>query len=137
MGKRNSEGYMDLTAHEGVTAAERKPKWKLVYICSPYAGDIRGNVQKAIMYCRFAIENGFMPIASHLLYPRILDDSSPKERELGLTFGLKLMRLCSQVWVFTDSEDGISAGMKAEIAEARKHGMRIRYFTTDLKKQTK
>ena len=130
--RKNSEGYMDMTAHEGVRAAEKKPKRRMVYICSPYAGDVAGNTQRAILYCRFTIEQGFMPVASHLLYPQILDDKSMAERELGLAFGLKLLRACSQVWVFTDGESGISKGMKAEIAEAGRCRKRIRYFTTKL-----
>ena len=43
---------------------------KLVYIASPYAGDIPNNVERAKEYCKQALEQGVIPIAPHLLYPQ-------------------------------------------------------------------
>jgi len=45
---------------------------KLVYIASPYAGDIEYNVRRAIEYCRHAADRGVIPLAPHLLLPRFL-----------------------------------------------------------------
>lgn len=65
--RRNAEGYQDPTAHEALTAimaAERRRKGgyrPLVYICSPYSGDVGGNVERARMYSRFACDTGFIP----------------------------------------------------------------------------
>ena len=42
---------------------------KLVYIASPYAGDIPNNVERAKEYCKQALEQGVIPVAPHLLYP--------------------------------------------------------------------
>ena len=102
-----------------------------VYICSPYAGDTEANVKKAIGHCRYAVSQGYMPVASHLLYPQILRDEEPLQRALGLAFGIQLMFGCMEIWVFADDDDGISPGMREEIAIARKRQMRIRFFTTD------
>ena len=63
----------------------------IVYICSPYAGDVDGNVTAAQRYSRFAVDKGYIPIAPHLLFPQFLDDNDPKERQLGLFFGNALM----------------------------------------------
>ena len=38
-------------------------------------------------------------------------------------FGLSLLAVCDEVWVFGD----ISAGMQQEITEAKKLGKRVRY----------
>ena len=65
-----------------------------------------------------------MPIASHLLYPQILNDNIPAEREFGLLFGLALLRVCDEVWVFGE----ITPGVAAEIEEAKKLNKQIRYF---------
>ena len=62
---------------------------KLVYIASPYAGDVEANVAFAKAACRYAIEQGATPVAVHLLYPQLLDDSVPAEREMGLQMGLR------------------------------------------------
>ena len=50
---------------------------KLVYIASPYAGDIPNNVERAKEYCKQALEQGVVPVAPHLLYPQFLEDSGP------------------------------------------------------------
>ena len=133
---RNSEGYVDPTAHEALSAIERDERQALrafrpiVYICSPYAGDVEQNVAAARRYSRFAVETGYIPIAPHLLFPQFLNDGDPAERELGLFFGNALMSKCSEVWVFGSR---ISDGMAAEIKRARWKNYRLRYFTDDFK----
>ncbi len=102
---RNSEGYLDLTAYEAIKKVEQEQRSgrafrPIVYICSPYAGDIAGNVEAARRYSRFAVDKGYIPIAPHLLYPQFLDDADPDERELGIFFGNAIMSKCSEVWVF-------------------------------------
>lgn len=51
---------------------------KLVYIASPYSGDVERNVAFAKAACRYAMNQGVTPIASHLLYPQMLDDGVQK-----------------------------------------------------------
>ena len=53
---------------------------KLIYIASPYAGDIEANTAFAKKACRYAIHQGHTPIAVNLLYPQMLDDAEPTER---------------------------------------------------------
>ena len=93
-------------------------------MASRYAGDVDTNVAAAITYCRRAIVEGYMPVASHLLYPQILNDNDPNERDLGLLFGLALLRMCDEVWVF----GAISPGVAQEIEEAKRLKKQIRYF---------
>ena len=129
--KFNSEGYFDPTAHGALSAIEKEERAlrafrPIVYICSPYAGDIDANVNAARRYSRFAVEQGYIPIAPHLLFPQFLNDADPRERQLGLFFGNALMSKCSEVWVFGDY---ISPGMEAEIRRARWKNYRLRYFT--------
>lgn len=93
--------------------------YKKVYICSPYAGNIKENVAAAKEFCRFAIKRECQPVASHLLYPQVLNDEDPLAREMGLSFGLSLLSGCEEVWVFKDYK-GISDGMQREISCALK-----------------
>lgn len=83
---------------------------KLVYIASPYSGDIERNVAFAKAACRYAMNQGVTPIASHLLYPQMLDDGVPEERKLGTDMGLRILKVCG-------SE--LSSGMEQEIRAAR------------------
>lgn len=94
----------------------------LIYICSPYAGDVERNTQKAINYCRKAIEEGYTPLASHLIYPRILAEEIPEERETGIRLGLELLKVCDKLWVCGDT---ISKGMEREIDRAEELGIQI------------
>lgn len=102
---RNSEGYPDPTAGEALSriAANEKQSLRafrpIVYICSPFSGDVETNVANARRYSRFAVDKGYIPIAPHLLFPQFLDDDNPQERELGLFFGNALMSKCAEVWV--------------------------------------
>ena len=67
-----------------------------------------------------------IPVASHLLYPQILEDSVPAQRELGLQFGLALLERCSEIWVFNENHE-LSEGMRLEIGHARKKGIPVRF----------
>ena len=137
---RNSEGYADPTAGAAIGKVmkeyrlERREIWRRqtelkerpkVYIVSRYAGDVESNVKAAIRYCRFAIDKQKMPIAAHLLYPQIVDDNDPTEREIGTMYGLALLALCDEVWCFGKT---LSAGMEQEIKEAKRLGKPIKYF---------
>ena len=129
--KLNAERYYDPTAYEALTAIENEERAlrafrPIVYICSPYAGEVSKNVENARRYSRFAVNQGYIPLAPHLLFPQFLTDRIPRERQLGLFFGTALMSKCSEVWVFGSR---ISAGMEAEIKRARWKNHRLRYFT--------
>lgn len=136
--KFNSEGYYDPTVYEALSRIEKEERAlrafrPIVYICSPYAGDIEVHVNAAKNYCRFAVDMGYIPVAPHLLFPQFLNDADPDERELGLLFGNALMSKCSEVWVFGSS---ITSGMTAEIKRARWKNYRLRYFTGECKEVT-
>lgn len=133
---KNSEGYADMTAGEALSNMMREYKARQrqryadknrrrVYVASAYAGDVAKNTAAAVDYCRFVIGEGFMPVASHLLYPQILNDGDPVERDLGLLFGLALLRLCDEVWVFGEKTPGVLQ----EIEEAKKLKKPIRYYS--------
>ena len=94
----------------------------LVYICSPYAGDVEKNTFRARAFSRFAVERHCIPIAPHLLCPQYLDEET--ERWLGLKMCIVFMGKCEEVWVFGDT---VSEGMAAEIEKpgscARRSGI--------------
>ena len=141
---KNSEGYADPTAGAAIGQImkeyrkERRKVWRRqtelkerpkVYIVSRYAGDVDTNVKNAIRYCRFAIDNKKMPIAAHLLYPQIVDDNNPNEREIGTMYGLALLALCDEVWCFGAEH---STGMKQELEEAKHLNKPIKYFDKEV-----
>ncbi len=141
---RNSQGYSDPTVGAAMSRmmreyreeqkAERRRRdavrhRRRVYVVSRYAGDIKTNVRNARKYCRFAASKKMIPFASHLLYPQFINDADPKERELGLLFGLTWLSLCDEVWCFGKEH---SPGMQAEIHEAKRLKKPIRFFSEEM-----
>ena len=59
--KLNSEGYYDPTAYEAMTLVEKEERAlrafrPIVYICSPFSGDVEGNIASAQRFSRFAVD---------------------------------------------------------------------------------
>ena len=130
----NTEGYHDPTAYEALTNWAREEKRKarpyrpLVYICSPFAGDVVRNIEKARHFCKFAVRQGAIPLAPHLHYPQFLDDTDPAQRKDSLSFALILLCKCDELWCFGHY---YSEGMKRELDKARKKRIPIRFFDSD------
>lgn len=129
----NSEGYPSPTEYYAELhimqeeQAKRKALAKfrpLVYICSPFSGEVKKNIRKARLYSRLAVKRGYLPITPHLFFPQFLNDRDEFERNLGMKMGLVLMLKCREVWVFGQP----SAGMNTEIKRALLKGMPVRYF---------
>ena len=93
----------------------------IIYICSPYSGDIIHNTEMAGRYSRFAVDQGYVPITPHLYLPLFISEEN--ERELAIRTGLRLMDVCSELWVCGER---ISEGMRREIARAAEAGLPIR-----------
>ena len=102
----------------------------MVFVCSPFAGCVRENIQNARRYSRFTYLSGYMPITPHLMYPRYLDDTQTKERQDGMDMGIRLLDLCEEIWVFGDI---YSSGMQREMTHALGTHMTIRFFDRDCK----
>lgn len=136
--KFNHEGYSDPTTYEALTNIHREKKatdkkvayLPLVYICSPYAGDIENNVKNAKIYSRYAVENNAIPVAPHLLYPQFMNDNIDSEREKVMHFNYVLLGKCTELWVFGGV---VSRGMAREISVAKKRRMKIRWFDHAMK----
>ncbi|MEG1304927.1 MAG: DUF4406 domain-containing protein [Oscillospiraceae bacterium] len=141
---KNSEGYSDPTAGAAMSRIMKEYKqaqrntWRRqneiksrpkVYVVSKYAGDTKTNVSKTIQYCRFVIGKKCIPVASQLIYAAVLQDAVAAERELGTMFGLALLALCDEIWVFGKER---SPGMAAEIAEAKRLNKPLHYYTEEV-----
>lgn len=110
-------------------------KTKYVYICSPFrpksiteperTEELKGNIRLACDACTLAAYRGFIPVAPHLYFPQFLSDDNLKEREMGMSMGIKLLKHCSQLWLITPR---ISEGMSAEIKEAQRRGIPVLIF---------
>ena len=100
---------------------------KLVYIASPYAGDVQENILAAQNACRYAMAQGAVPIAVHLMYPQFLDDGSPEDREAGLQMGIRVLKACDELWLCGDR---VSAGMQRELYAAVQLGIPVQRISS-------
>lgn len=134
--KYNAEGYYSPTEYEALTNIEKEEKAAnfrpIVYICSPYSGNVNHNIEMARKYSRFAVDKHYLPIAPHLLFTQFMDDTIPEERETAIFMNFVLMSKCVEMWVFGNV---ISAGMQSEINRAKRKNMKIRYFTEELEEK--
>lgn len=105
----------------------------LVVIESQYKGDVARNVAFCEAVCRWAVLQGFAPIASHLLYTRFLDDNVPDERAAGIDCGLAWAKHAQEAWFCLRPGDFISEGMNLALHRhrAEQRVIRFRKFTDD------
>ncbi|MEE1304396.1 MAG: DUF4406 domain-containing protein [Agathobacter sp.] len=133
--KFNAEGYYDPVTYEALNriekeerAARKAASFKpVVYVCSPYSGDIERNTANARMYSRFAVAKNTIPFAPHLLLPQYI--SEEHERGLAMFMNKVFLGKCDELWVFGNK---ITDGMEEEIEQAGKMRKKIRYFSEDL-----
>ncbi|MCH4007817.1 MAG: DUF4406 domain-containing protein [Eubacterium sp.] len=97
----------------------------LIFICSPYSGDVERNQDLARSYCRFALKLGGIPLAPHLLFPQFMDDDDPDERSLALSMNKEILAKCDELWIFGSK---VTSGMLLEATEAIKREIPIRRF---------
>ncbi len=124
---KNSEGYTDPTPYAAlrkISREERKYR-PLVYVCSPYSGNIEANLDRARRFCRFAVDQGQIPLAPHLAISQFMKD--PEERDLIMFMDIVLLGKCKELWVLGDV---ITEGMQMEIDTAKRRRQPIRWFNS-------
>lgn len=102
---------------------------RLVILESPFRGvtplETHRNVRYAHAAMLDALRRGESPLASHLLWPGILDDACPEERAEGFQAGLAWGRVADATVVYGDL--GISEGMRLGITRAAWEGRKVEY----------
>ena len=96
---------------------------RMIFVSSPYAGDVEKNIEFAKQACQYVITTGNAFFCPHLLYPQVLDDADPEERSLGMEMAKQFLSVCDEIWVFGDR---ISRGMFEEIEYARKNDISLK-----------
>jgi hypothetical protein len=124
-------GFIGVTFMALCVAGSKEPpapsptQGQMVYIASPYKGDMKRNLRKAAKYTAAEIKQGKIPIAPHLFYSAVLDDTNARERQTGMSIGIDLLTLCNELWAFgTPSE-----GMAKEIEIAKQLNIPVIYHS--------
>lgn len=97
-----------------------------IFICSPYRGDVKKNIENVKRYCSYFSYEG-IPIAPHLYFTQFLDERY--DRYKGMRWGKALLAECKEMYVFADE---VTEGMIEEIQEARKLHIPIKFYNADM-----
>lgn len=100
---------------------------KLVVVESPFGADniddLVRNVAYAMLVSRDSFERNEVPLASHLIYTLMLDDTDPVERMKGIDAGLTIGSHAELTALYKDL--GVSRGMEYGIENAKKAGRAV------------
>jgi hypothetical protein len=90
-----------------------------VYICHPFSSNPRKNRSVVARLARRLALLDYLPIAPQICLPAFIDEAT--ERDLALNLCLAMVALADQVRVYGEP----TAGMRLEIAEARRLGIPV------------
>ncbi len=89
---------------------------KLIYICSPYKGNIKENTRIAKEISIKAFNMGYLPICLHAMLEATTGLKEKYDRPFIIKTCLQYLRKCEAMVVNMDCE--LSEGMRAEILES-------------------
>lgn len=98
---------------------------RFVIVESRFAGKTEAERRLYLEYakaCLFdCLRRGEAPFASHLLYPQVLKDDIPAEREWGMVAGFEVGKRADATVVYTDLgwSNGMERGVKASVEAGR------------------
>lgn len=96
---------------------------KVVFVCSPYSGNVEENLRMAREYSRSVVDRGCVPVTPHLMYPQFMDDNNSEDRARALDMNKRLIEhCCDEVWWFGKSQ---TPGMREELLYAESLGKPI------------
>lgn len=95
-----------------------------VYVGTPLGAPTREgilhNYRRACYATRLLIDEGYAPVAPHLLYCILLEEQIPEHRQLGINLDMALMPGFQKVILFTPdgTPNTLSSGMKLDLSRA-------------------
>lgn len=101
---------------------------KIIFVSTPYTGDIEANITFARQACYYAICQGHTPIAPHLIYPGIIPDDDPAWRQVGIDMGCDFLAICDEIWLCGPC---VSTGMQIELDLAEDLGLPVRQVSSE------
>jgi len=106
---------------------------------------VEKNLKRYRAFARMAILQGFDAEATGVYYCMLLDELSPKERELGMKLGQARALVCQEAWFLKNEDGSLSSGMQSDLEAIQMHNLalqsrgeqqkfktiRVKYFTPE------
>lgn len=93
---------------------------------SPFAGDVKNNVQYAKNSIRYLATKLISASASHLIYTQMLDDTKKEDRDKGIDKGIDIAHNIDSIFMV---DRGLSGGMKYGYDRAKKERRKVGFQT--------
>jgi hypothetical protein len=120
--------YYDESLHQLDTGKGVPLDMSRVILESPFAGDIPRNTEYAARcVVDLMMHHHKAPMASHLLYTRVLNDHVPEERQIGIDAGLAYGAHANESVIAVDR--GVSRGMVYGVQRAEQDGRALSFHT--------
>ncbi len=100
----------------------------VVYVSSPFHGDIEGNVRRTRKYSAFALSRGACPVNPILNLLGVLSEDTDREEAMRADLRILTSGGISELWCFGEP----SPGMMEEMEAARDAGIPARWFTKEM-----
>ena len=120
----------------------RKDPWKyneqmhrapLAFICAPFTGDVDRYAEIVRERCKFAYDQGYIPVAPYMMYPRIYTEKDEDTNEFVAMLSINLLFSCDEFWLFVeDSPRRVHMTIEENCAFTRNKP--IRYIPEDWRK---
>lgn len=91
------------------------------------ATEFEENIRRARIVARYAALNDYEPEATTLYFTQFLNDSSVKERKLGMKIGQERLIRCNKLWTILDKDEAPSSGMISDMKIAKENGVPIEH----------
>lgn len=105
----------------------------IVIVESPFHENKEHTREEHVTYARAclldSLNRGECPLASHLLYPQVLDDDIPDQRRQGIDCQLDTIAIADVVAVYLDM--GLSSGMKEAVTFASERGIKVEFRSVE------
>jgi DNA polymerase-3 subunit epsilon len=116
------DGLCGVEAPLGKQRQAEQRRRRRVYVCHPFSDDVEGNIEAVRDISRQLLDEGVFPVAPHLYLPQLLDESTERERALGVC--LEMLDTCDEVRAFGGR---VTAGMKRELEHAMARGLPVHF----------
>jgi hypothetical protein len=95
---------------------------RVIYLCHPVSGDVETNLARAQRWVRWIYDHypGIAVLCMWIIDCKVLDDSNPDHRAVGLEHDFAILERCDEIWAVGGR---VSSGMAMEIAHGLGHNV--------------
>lgn len=107
---------------------EKRQYAPMAFIWAPFDGDVDKYAELVRPWCLFAYKKGYIPIAPHMMFPRIWPGTDEDSELMRFLNAANMMLKCDEFWVICAKGLPVIKNMIFEMTNALKRGKPIRFI---------